>query len=54
MLTFRIIYFNDEGNQSYIIRATSKLDFESQLNNFLKLNNLTKEQINIECISSII
>lgn len=54
MLTFRIFYFNDLGNQSYIIRADSKQSFESQLNNFLKMNKLTKEQITIECVTSII
>ena len=54
MLTFRIIYFNDQGNQNYIIRASSKQEFEHYLNNFLKQNNLTQEQITIECINSII
>ena len=50
MYTFRILYFNDLGNQIYIIRADSKQSFENQLNNFLKLNNLTMNQITIECI----
>ena len=40
MHTFKIIYFNDLGNQIYIIRADSKQSFENQLTNFLKLNNL--------------
>lgn len=54
MLTFIIHYMNGTGNQTYVISANSKQNFENQLNNFLKLNNLNREQITIECVSSIL
>lgn len=53
MLTFIIHYNDNNGAQRYIISADSNLNFEHQLNNFLKLNNLSRNQVTIELISSI-
>lgn len=54
MLTFRLIYQTEEGNQQYIITADSKQSFENQYKNFLKFNNIDESQVTIECISSIL
>lgn len=54
MFTFIIHYFDEFGNQSHIITASSRQNYEHQLTNFLKLHNLTIEQVTVECLSKML
>ena len=51
-MTCLIHYTSDEGNKVYTLTAYSKEDADNQLNQFLEHNNLQKEEITLEVIST--